>query len=385
MRITYAVVLFICLLGVSEVEAQWRPASEPGTFIAPASWTSGPVVAPQLLRRIHVLIAADTSDENIGEGVAVDMQYVRETFVQLVADAGQLRLKTLGGDDLTKEGVMRTIAEFQPGPDDAFVFLFSGHGAHNDDGHYFVMADGEGLYRSDVIKAMRQTGVRLVAALSNGCNVRSDRRVTHSTFRPSMHMPEHVIGSGSIAPLFDELLLKPYGVIDINGASEGETTRASAPRGSTSLRPLCDCFRENRNRRLSWKTVVRELNGKIEAELKKRYPQCAEEDIHTAKVWSLPNTDQGLRLGVAAADNGGHGVLITGVFEGYPGTRIEDASTGQTFALEPYDVILSVNGLEIRNLTDYRNGVKGSPQEMAFTIRDCRTGRAAAMKARLRY
>ena len=90
MRITYAVALFICLLGASEVEAQWRPASEPGTFIGPASWTSEPVVAPQLLQRIHVLIAADTSDENIGEGVAIDMQYVRETFVQLVPDARQL-------------------------------------------------------------------------------------------------------------------------------------------------------------------------------------------------------------------------------------------------------------------------------------------------------
>ena len=249
MRTKYAIALFMCLLSASQTEAQRRPVAELGSFLAPVSRTSEPVVAPQLPRRIHVLIAADTSDENIGEGVAVDMQYVKETFIQLVPDARQLRLKTLGGDDLTKEGVMRTIAEFRPGPDDAFVFLFSGHGAHNDDGHYFVMADGKGLYRSDVIKAMRQTGVRLVAALSNGCNVRSSRRVTHCEFRPSIYTPERVVGTADIAPLFGELFLKPYGVIDINGASEGETTKASAPRGSTSLRPLCDCFREHRDRR----------------------------------------------------------------------------------------------------------------------------------------
>jgi len=36
-------------------------------------------------------------------------------------------------------------------------------------------------------------------------------------------------------------------------------------------------------------------------------------------------------------------------------------------------------------VTDYRNSVKGSPQAMAFTIRDRRTGEATEMKTTLRY
>ena len=230
MKSRYVIGFCVLLLSVSQTQAQWRASTETGIHATPGQPRLDQPDVLRPLRRIHVLITADTADENIGDGVRIDLENMEEVFRQFVPDARQLNLKVLAEDELTIEGISRSLAEFRPSPSDAFVFFFSGHGCHNDQGHYFCMADGECLYRSDIVRAMQGTGIRLVTVLSNGCNVYTETVVQHHTFDlpPAKHDPAE--GTGNIAPLFDELFLKPYGVVDINGASDGEMTSASPPK-----------------------------------------------------------------------------------------------------------------------------------------------------------
>jgi len=214
-------------------------------------------------------------------------------------------------------------------------------------------------------------------------NGRTQRHTFPSRQAATKREPLSVVAG--VAPLFDKLFLEPYGVVDINGASEGETTQASSPRGSTFLRPLCDCFRENRNRRLSWGAIVEELDPKIKAEIWLRCPHAKDKTVHTTRIWSLPHYDLGPRLGIKAVANSGDGVRLVEVWRDYPASRAVATSTGRIKALLPGNVILSINGRSIQDLDRLFNAVMGSSEEMALTVRDGRTGTIKSMTTTLRY
>ena len=334
-------------------------------------------------KRVHLLLAADTADGGIGEGVGIDATNMEEVFKELVPGPGQLVVRKILGEELTQENVFRRIAEVRPSPGDAMVFVFSGHGGSNDDGHFFCMAKGIQVYRADVVAAMRKTGVRLAVLLSNGCNVHSDTSIAHFTGDVSSAVGEPFWAMAHVVPLGDSLLLEPYGVLDINGASEGQVTCASPPRGSTSLRPLVDLLRENRDKRLSWQEIVADLDPRIEKEFKIRYPKGGGCEPHKVKVWSLPRTDDGPRFGAAVAENNGEGVRVVEAWPYYPATRMRAAKTGQLLRLESGDVVLTANGVKIRCMEHFYNVVMSAPEKMDLSVRDARTGEVTDMTATL--
>ncbi len=122
-------------------------------------------------------------------------------------------------------------------------------------------------------------------------------------------------------------------------------------------------------------------------------------DSRDGNVWRMCATLRRTspRFGVHVVDAAGGGALVTSVHADSPATfnRVLDKVTANPpvvdnpgdnpfFRLEPGDVILSVNGVQLRNINDFWNTVKGSPTEMRFTIRDRRTGREVQSKTQLR-
>jgi len=358
----------------------------------PAPWATIQPATVQPAKRVHVLLAGDTTDPKIARSTEVDLDNLAGLFRELVPDAWQLQIQTLRGNEVSKESILRTIAQFQPGPDDAFVFIWTGHGAYTSLGHYFHMPNGDGLYRADVLTAMRLHGPRLAVVLSGSCNEISNvavQRVYRSytcIYRPAEDKPR------SLAPIAEELFLEPRGVVDINGASEGELGFANSQRGCTFFRPLSDYLRENSGRRVSWATLVTDVTPRVQSLVEeicpKGYIHEATQKVYTKqtpRVWALPDDNRGARFGVGATNNDGNGVRVVEVWPDHPGTRLASVNTGERCVLEPNDVILTINGVQVRCIHEYDRAVRASPQQMVLAVRNCRDGRVGLLAATLRY
>ena len=97
---------------------------------------------------IHVLI---TSVNEVPIGCAVDRDNIKNVFNSHVAPA-QLDLQVLEGDGITKDTIFDKIANLNVSAHDAIVFCWLGHGAYDQNGHYFAYHDTFVVYRSDVLR-----------------------------------------------------------------------------------------------------------------------------------------------------------------------------------------------------------------------------------------
>ena len=351
-----------------------------------------PLLSVQPAKRIHVILAGDTNDAKIGRSVDVDLQNLAGVFRQLIPAEWQLQMRTLRGNDVSKGSILRTINSCQPGPDDAIVFIWTGHGAHNTVGHYFCLPGGDGLYRADVVAAMRLRSPRLVVLLSGSCNEESNAALQREYRRHYCLYPNVHEDAQTIAPIAEELFLKPRGVVDINGASEGELTFGNSERGCSFLHPLLDYLRCNSGRRISWPTLVSEVGPLVQSLFDvvhpKGYIHEASQKLYTKqtlKVWALPEDSEGPRFGVGAVDNNGDGVRLVAIWANYPATRAVVLGSGQRCVLEPNDVILAINGQSVRCVHDFELAVKTSPQQMVLAVRNWRDGQVGVLAVTLRY
>jgi hypothetical protein len=370
-------------------------AAQPPVYFVSAS-TPQPLPAfqiavPQPESRIHVLLVGDTNDPKIGQSAAVDLDNLASLFRDLVPDR-QLQMRILRGDDVNKANILRTINAFRPSVDDALVFIWTGHGAYNNGGHYFCLSGGDGLHRADVVTAMRLLGPRLVVVLSGSCNEVSQAAVQR-VYRPYVCVyPVIDDKPQKISPIAEELFLKPRGIVDINGASEGELAFGNSQRGCSFIYPLKNYLQENSSQRISWKTLVSDITPRVQAMWDEAYPKGYIHDVtqktytkQTPRVWALPDDNRGARFGVGATNNDGNGVRVVEVWSDYPGTRLVSVGTGERCVLEPNDVILTINGQPVRCIHEYDRAVRTSPQQMVLAVRNCRDGRVGLLAATLRY
>jgi len=386
-QLLFAVCVSLCIV----VPAAAQPPLHFASASLPQPLPAFPFAVPQPEPRVHVLLVGDTNDPKIGEGVAVDLDNLAGLFRDLVPDR-QLQMQALRGDDVNKANILRTINTFHPAANDAFVFVWTGHGAYNNGGHYFCLPGGDGLYRRDVATAMRLLGPRLVVMLSGSCNEMSQAAVQR-VYRPYVCVyPVMDKKPERISPIAEELFFKPRGIVDINGASEGELAFTNSLFGNSFIRPFKDYLRENAAKRISWQALVSEVTPRVQSLWEQAYPMGyvnAEEQKtytkQTPRVWSLPDDGQGARFGVGATNNDGNGVRIVEVWADYPGTRLMSVATGERCVLEPNDVILTINGQPVRCIHEYDRAVRTSPQQMVLAVRNCRDGRVGLLAATLRY
>jgi len=89
------------------------------------------------------------------------------------------------------------------------------------------------------------------------------------------------------------------------------------------------------------------------------------------------------RLGVEVVDHQPHGARVVGVWLDSPAARLRDSQTGQLCRLEPGDVILAVDGIQVRSAADLARLIQTAPPRTVLTIRDCRSGQIAHLIAEL--
>jgi hypothetical protein len=386
-QLLFALCVSLCIA----VPAAAQPPLHLASASTPQPFPAFQFAVPQQDARVHVLLVGDTNDPKIGQSAAVDLDNLASLFHELVPDR-QLQMQILRGDDVNKANILRTINTFRPAVDDAFVFIWSGHGAYNNGGHYFCLAGGDGLHRADIVTAMRRLGPRLVVVLSGSCNEVSQSSVQR-VYRPHVCVyPVIDDKPQSILPIAEALFLKPRGTVDINGASEGELAFGNSQRGCSFIYPLKNYLRENSGQRVSWQTLVGDITPRVQEMWDEAYPKGYIHEItqktytkQTPRVWALPDDGRGARFGVGATNNDGNGVRVVEVWSDYPGTRMVSVATGERCVLEPNDVILTINGQPVRCIHEYDRAVKTSPQQMVLAVRNCRDGRVGLLAATLRY
>jgi len=177
-------------------------------------------------KKIFLLMAADTS---VNGGIALstgpDAGYVLDAFYAHVPKEQLVVYNFRGwpgpdiGHDLSDlhNKLITAIRNCPAGPDDTVVFFYSGHGAYDPQrGHFLQMPDRENvLYRKVIAQEIQRKGVRLAVVITDSCNMPVNRGFG-GVSRAYILPPE------KITPLFDELFMKPAGLVDINSAAEGE-------------------------------------------------------------------------------------------------------------------------------------------------------------------
>jgi hypothetical protein len=116
------------------------------------------------------------------------------------------------------------IGRLQSDADDTILWFSHTHGAHNPDsqaddpsrGHYLNMADGDVLYRKELLRMLQSKAKRLLVVATEACN-----RAEKPPRDIGMHMEQRVMTIQGLTPIA-KLLQYHEGLIDLNAARAGQ-------------------------------------------------------------------------------------------------------------------------------------------------------------------
>lgn len=380
--------LFTGLVGFVQAAAQpvylasnnppgWSPLSSPNSAIAVPSPT------------VHVLLVGDTHDPTIGAGVREDLARFTATLQRLTPDGVRVNFMTVQGTMATQQNILAAIAGLNVGKNDTVVFYWSGHGAYDDAGHFLILPKVEPMYRTQIINAMEAKQPRLTIVITDSCHEWVSSHLVAK--RTANYAPSETSLVKDNFRLFTELLLKPYGLIDVNGAAPGEMA-VMCDTGSLFTFVLCNQLQERSADQLSWRDLlalvnsdVREVSSRAYRNGKQNASQSRVYDHQSVRIWALPWDERGYRFGLTVGENWGDGVYVAQVFAGYPANNLRDMQTMVLYSLQPGDIIVAVNSQNIRNVRDFMSAVANSPQTMQLAVRDARSGRIHQFQSTLRY
>lgn len=346
--------------------------------VAWSSWCAAPLQA----QRTYVLLAADMSPAAhwgvYAPNLSLDMIRMSGFFESNVPK-NRLTLETLFIEDdeyATPEHILTALRALEPGPDDAVVFYYTGHGGIDDRGSYFDLAGGK-LYREQVRGLLRAKQPRLAVLLTDCCNSRSDGRKQIAA-APFNEPPR------SYTPLFTALFVQPKGIVDVNSSAPGQsafflphTEGDPMQYGSIFTTALVEWAENNQRRAAAWDELVREVGLKVHATFHEAYPKGAkgakggatqsDQNLYAPEYPGLPPA-QGLRAGVYVADNDGRSVRVTGVEPNSPAMAAYDVAAAGYVAVPIGGLITSVNGRGVSGAEDFQAAVKNSSQIMRLSI-----------------
>lgn len=357
-----------------------------------AGWSGVPTLRAQTL---HALVIADLSPwAGWGKYAPAIQGDAAILFFQLHSQIPpqQLNYHSLQMFDNRASdpaAIREALAEITVRPQDTLLVYFTGHGSHDDQGHYFDLAQGK-LYRSDLKALMETKAPRLNVLLTDSCDLRSDGE---DFFAPFL-MP---IEPATASPLFRSLFFTPEGWVDINSSAPNEASFVGQLRdeelpGSLFTSELNRFWERHQHRPSTWDLLVREVSIGVSVAFQANYPKGAmlakgskvqtAQNVYPLAYPGMPPQD-GPRSGLVVRDHPGGGALITEVTPGYPGQRVFDIQAKVYGTLRAGQVIINVNGQPIADAEAFAVVVRRSPQIMRLTI--VSGERTGEVLARLRY
>ncbi len=131
---------------------------------------------------IHLLIVADTTEEDIGKSCAHDLHRVLDTYTKVVAYMhARMRVRIIAGQLYSKRQVVSELKLLKPDANDIVVFYYSGHGYRKkEDKRQFPYIDlrqkpdddylTQTLNMDDIYRFIKRKGARMNLVISDCCN-----------------------------------------------------------------------------------------------------------------------------------------------------------------------------------------------------------------------
>lgn len=131
---------------------------------------------------IHLVVVADTLEEDIGQSCAFDVRRVMNTYTQIVNFMGaRMKVRVVAGNNYSKRKVVSELKLLNPSKNDIVIFYYSGHGYRKpEDKRRFPYLDlrakpeddylKETLNMEDIYKFIKAKGARMNVVLSDCCN-----------------------------------------------------------------------------------------------------------------------------------------------------------------------------------------------------------------------
>ncbi len=173
---------------------------------------------------LHLLMAADTEDDAIGDDCKSDVKRLKTFFSEdsNVPPGKQVKLTILSGPPqvgvprFSHDAIIDYFTELQKEPEynrktDSILFYYSGHGFYDPEKGHFMKTPGKMLFRSELRKAILDCKPRFAALITDSCE----------QVRPAFR----IVAKGAKVDLFptvDALFFEPVGFLDLNACSQAQ-------------------------------------------------------------------------------------------------------------------------------------------------------------------
>jgi WD40 repeat protein len=192
--------------------------------------------APDLAKKLHLIVVVDSLDPGIGRDCAEDRESVIEIFETAFDDAksgfkGRLSVTKIDGLDYKPETVRKAIDKLAVHPDDAIFFFYSGHGGLTDEKGHFLHSRSGPIYRTELRAQLLGKQARLLAIMTDCCA----KRVDFDSLRSAASLQAAQRDKWRV---LRNLFLEQKGLIDVQSSQEGVVSWGGA-NGSMFTTALC--------------------------------------------------------------------------------------------------------------------------------------------------
>ncbi len=161
-------------------------------------------------QRLFVLVAGDTHDEIVRDGVQRNMEWTRDAF-RAGVPADQLMVRFLQGESLSTQTLLGSIAKCPVKEDDTIVVWWIGRGEFAENQRILIMPDDTKVAASVVRDQMVAKMARLTVMIVDA----------YERTLPSGELPEKTMCpaiAASVSPIFQALFFEPSGMVEIDSA-----------------------------------------------------------------------------------------------------------------------------------------------------------------------
>ena len=174
---------------------------------------------------LHVILACDVDDPELGEGFEINEGLVRRQFFNSIATRNLRYYSSWnsGGPKLTAQNLLKEIDEIQLKPNDTLMVYLACHGYwdKDDDAHWFRFendGDDGALLRKTIITRIKSRNTRLGLLVTDACTnyekLPSDRIAVSPPLPPLE----------KTAPLYQSLFFDQQGFLDLSSSLPGQFT-----------------------------------------------------------------------------------------------------------------------------------------------------------------